>query len=294
MCSPIVLEALLSGVRIEPLLHPKPGAVTRFYSHSDKDVIDFSIAVTPLESSVHYSCEVASNRCGGSIASGFRVYRILYDRFNIGKSNINLGTLLLLIPLAVAHGRYGESDPYRLFNLATDIVFECSGVDEAIEYYKLLEYFKPSHLGYYQGPIPSVGLGYPSSFIKILHTVSWDIVHSELITGYKVTKDALDYMYRIEGGLEERSLWTLLYILKIYGDTLIARKHGLYAYKQALREAQIAEWYAMRHGIRTGLSFLDSLWRSRGWNPGSSLDILAIVIGAYNLGLLIQGGYASL
>ncbi len=276
----------MAGPRLEPLIHPKPGAVTRIHAHPDKDIVDFMLAVTPLEAAAHATCIEAYTRCKGSIAVGLSLYKSLYRMMGI-KTNINIGTLILVLPLAASHGLTGSRDPGRLASTASIIVRECTGEEEAKLYYDLLKSTSPSHLGVYKGPLPSVGeepKGY--GFKDIIEYTSWDLVHSELANGYRASLQALEVLKKSPGSLEDKALHALLYILSEYGDTLVARKYGFRAYKVLRIEARIARTLATRVGVRRAVEELDRLWRPRGWSPGSALDILATVIGFYILSLI--------
>ena len=294
MCDPLVIRVLGAGARIEPLLHPKPGAVTRMNSHSDKNVFTYMMASIPLDLALSTTCTRSSTDCTSSIAYGMRAYRSAYERLIPKRVNTSLGTLLLLLPIAMTHGATGLRDPWELARTSSRLVVECTGRDEALEYYKLLKLFRPRHLGRYVGPLPDIDEGVPDSFTAILRANSWDLVHREILFGYPLTLNALNTMREASGNLEDKALKALLHILSSHGDTLIARRYGMMAFKKARAEAQHALLYSEKVGIRVALEYLDSLWRPRGWNPGATLDVIAVSISLYILSLLVEGGDPSL
>lgn len=286
-CNPALVELLVSGSRVEPLVEPKPGGVGRCVSHSDKSVFDFEVASMLVSVSAYESCASASRSCRSSIASGFRVYRRLHGLF-LPRTNVYLGLLLLILPLSAALGLKEHNNVRGMIDAARDIVLYCTGPEEAREYYRLLEYLGPSHLGVYKGPIPGVGEGYPDSFVSILEAARWDHVHRELLDGYPLSLEAYGIIKESPGDLEGRVLNAILELLASYGDTLIASKYGWRAYKKALEEAKTAKTLSTKLGIRGALEWLDSLWRPRGWNPGSIYDIVAVGIGFYMLDRVLQ------
>lgn len=286
MCGAETLGALLAGARLEPLLHPKPGAVTRIWSHGDKNIVDFILATIPLEIAAYTSCIRAARRCYGSIAEGFRAYRVAHRRLGLKRVNTNLGTLLLLLPLAAAHGLTGEAKPEVLTRLASEVALECGGVDETVEYYRILRMLSPGHLGSYRGPVESVWDEPSTPFPELLRAVSWDHVHREILEGYPITMDMADTIKSRDGDLEEAALYAMLATLSRHGDTLVARRWGWRACKVLMSEARWALRLSAKWGVREVLDILDASWRSRGWNPGSVLDMLAVALGLYMLGKL--------
>jgi len=278
-----LVEALSTGVILEPILHPKPGAVTRLRSHDDKNLVDFAVHSLPVRLGMMTACESASGSGIDPIADGLRVYRASLLRLGID-SNIGLGTALLMIPLSASLGHLGyPAPPERITEEARRICRSATPM-AAREYYDILHMLRPSHLREYTGPVPAVGEGYPSSFSSILEVASWDLVHRELHLGYKVT---LSTYRRIMGliadgySLEEASLVALLEVLSTQGDTLILAKYGIRAFQRAKIMAMRTLKAVMRDKSRiyNSVDELDSEWRRLGWNPGASLDVLAAALG---------------
>lgn len=272
-----LVSVLAYGLYLEPVIHPKPGAVTMFRAHSDKSVNEFILNASIAEVALRESCLWGSEGLRSPIARGLRVYRLLVVRAGL-KTNVALGSIMLLLPLAVALSRRAGDPVGLLVREAHSIILRETGVEEAREYYKLLEYFKPSHLGRYEGLIPGVGSGYPTSFVEILRVASWDLIHRELLEGYPITLEAYNLIAR-SGSLDwDIVLSTLLELLARHGDTLIASKYGFSAYKRAKLEAGEALRIAEREGVLRAIEWLDELWRPRGWNPGAVLDVIATAL----------------
>lgn len=271
-CSLIPIVSL--GLYVEPVIHPKPGAVTALEAHGDKDVYDFLSNASLVEYSLLESCR------RGSIGAGLRAYRVMVSKLGL-KTNIALGSLMLLAPIASVLRDLAGAPVREILEGAHRLVLEKTGKEEALEYYALLEYFSPSHLGKYYGPVPGVGSGSPNSLLEVLRAASWDMVHGELLKGYPITMEALKVIRESPGGLREKALKTLLTILSRHGDTLLASKYGFTAYRIARLEAERALKEA-DFSLYEAVERLDKLWRPRGWNPGAALDIIATAIGLYN------------
>lgn len=286
------VAALISGHVIEPLLHPKPAAVTRLKSHEDKDVLDFAVHAYVLQRGMAAACTATEDR----LARGFEAYRVILESLGI-RRNIAVGTAVLLLPLAAAIGEAGRLLPPRdLAKLASRIALK-SGSSATKAYYGVLALVKPSHLRRYRGPVPSVGEAhdYPP-FIEVLKAASWDLVHSELLNGYRITLEVAERLGSRPLGpreLEERALREILRLLAIRGDTLILAKWGIRAYLQAKVEARMALALSEKVGVNEALVWLDSLWRPRGWNPGAVLDIVAAAVGFYFYNLTSTAGLYS-
>jgi len=282
-CSPAA-TVLPWGLAVEPVVHPKPAAVTRLRAHPDKDVYAF---VSSASAAAAACMEACRGRCEGFMARGLEAY--LRGLQGLGAStNLQLGSVLLLLPLCRAAG-VGRVP--RVFDEATRAVRECTGPRDAAAYYEVLERFRPAHLGRLEkAPVPGVGEGRPPGLVEVLRYARWDHVHRELLEGYPMARRAYRVIMDSGGPLrEEAVLSAILDLLAGHGDTLIAAKWGWAAYKRALQEARLA---MARGSPREALEWLDGEWRSRGWNPGSVLDIVAVALGvalAVSQGLLVEG-----
>ncbi|MFN4045972.1 MAG: triphosphoribosyl-dephospho-CoA synthase, partial [Acidilobaceae archaeon] len=198
-CSLIPIVSL--GLYVEPVIHPKPGAVTALEAHADKDVYDFLSNASLVEYSLLESCRE------GSMGAGLRAYRMMVSKLGL-KKNIALGSLMLLVPVASVLRDLAGASVRELLEGAHRLVLEKTGREEALEYYALLEYFSPSHLGKYYGQVPGVGSGSPDSLLEVLRAASWDMVHGELLNGYPITMEALNLIRESPGSLREKALKT--------------------------------------------------------------------------------------
>jgi triphosphoribosyl-dephospho-CoA synthase len=280
------LKALSLGLRLEPLLHPKPGAVTRLMSHTDKSVIDFCVHTLPSEMAMLRGFLASLNGEEDPIYLGLSEYLKVLKSLGITR-NIALGSLMLHLPLAVALGNFSfPPEPSELAKAATSAVLSSRMGGKA--YYELLRFLKPSHLRRYEGPFVDVSRGDPSSLAEALRAASWDHVHSELLNGYKKSLELLGFIenYHNKADVETRFLHALLFFLAKYGDTLVMEKYGVRAFQRSLDDARWALAYSAKVGIKEVLEILDNLWRGRGWNPGASLDVLSVSISLYYYNIL--------
>ena len=278
-------RALLLGAggRVEPLIHPKPGGVTRCWEFRGVSIYEFALASIALDRALIASCLKGCRE--GCMAAGFKSYLVTASRLGL-RTNVNTGTLLLLLPLACTLG--SAVDPERHAREASRCALEAAADVDAYWYYKVLEHFKPSHLGEYRGPLPPIGSGeYPRSVAEILRGVRWDHVHRELLEGYPLTLEALEIM-RKRGYSEEGLAITVLELVARHGDTLIGRRHGWRAVKKAMEEAVVALKMVNATGDLKWIERLWVEWRRRGWSPGSVLDIVAAALGLSYLHGLVE------
>lgn len=273
---------LAAGLHLEPLIHPKPGAVTRLVGHSDKNVFSFAAHASLVTPILIEACRAAKEGCDARpLLRGLSLYRsIVAPRL---RGNVALGSFVLMLPLAAAI----PARPRGLVDHtleATRIALRCTGAEEASLYIEILASLKPSHLGRYEGPLPDASEpgSVETGLAELLRGASWDLVHGEIAGGYPRTLEAASIVESnlAEGiGFEEAVLWAILVGLARWGDTLIYQKYGARAYLQSMLEAARALELAERRGVREAMEWLDRQWRPRGWNPGAVLDVTAAALG---------------
>ena len=266
------------GAALEPLAHPKPGAVTRLYGQADKDILDFAVHSAAINSALLASCSASASGSPDPIAEGLRAYRLTLWALNIAK-NVGLGQALMLIPLAAALPRAAPA-PSEVAREATRIAMLSTQAASA-EYYALLRMLGPSHLGRYRGPLPDVSEGEPGVGLgELLRSVRWDLVASEVTGNYPLTLRAVEALSEETGAWDAKVARALALVLSAAGDTLIARKWGLRAYLASRAEVLV---HSRLRGPLGAMEALDGAWRPRGWSPGSSLDVVAAAVGLYLL-----------
>jgi triphosphoribosyl-dephospho-CoA synthase len=218
--------------------------------------------------------------------------------------NTLLGTVILLVPIAVAAGM--SRSEKGIFNAAElrrnlRLVVESTTPDDAVKLYEAIRKVGPSGLG----KVSDLDINSPDSISKILNeeislyqifksASRYDTVCSEWVNGYPVTFD-LTYPYLTEqikktDDISAAIIQTFLKILAEYPDTFIARKTSFEKAKEVSAKAmQILQVGALETSIgRESLSKFDQELRreSNLLNPGTTADITATA-----LALCVLSGY---
>jgi triphosphoribosyl-dephospho-CoA synthase len=217
--------------------------------------------------------------------------------------NTLLGTVILLVPIAVAGGMTLAEGDFEASRLRRNvkIVVESTTSEDAVRVYEAMKIAKPSGLG----SAPKLDINDPTSTRRILEqkvtlfevfqiAEKYDTICSEWIHNYPVTFE-LAYPYFIkhvvEGDdLNQAILHTFLQVLAKCPDTFIARKTSLEKAKEVSAEAaQIlgAGGLETSDGKRRLAEFDAKLRESSNLlNPGTTADIVAAA-----LSISILGGY---
>ena len=271
------VPALLFGPLVEPVVHPKPGGVTRLRSHPDKGLGDFMAHAAAVGSALMVACEASASGAGDPVEAGLEAYGDSLDELGV-KTNVGLGHAVLLVPLAAALPSW-RGGLERLASEASRIA-RGAGEGAGAAYARLLARLSPSHLGSYRGPAPDVARpgARTARFADLLRASAWDLVHSEVLGGYRLSLRAarwVEDLVRGGRGLEEAAAIALLRLISEAGDTLTALRHGMRAYLIMRAEASLA---LASPDPLAAAERLDAEWRRRGWSPGSAMDVLAASI----------------
>ena len=216
--------------------------------------------------------------------------------------NTLLGTVILLVPIAVAAGitsaeRKSDVDFSKLRrNLR--LVAESTTSMDAVSLYQAIDIAKPSGLG----GVPDLDVNDPAAKTRILKdkislydvfkiAASYDNICSEWVNNYPITFD-LAYPYLMEHleyeSLNEAIIHTFLKILSEHPDTFIARKVGSEKAQEISSEAKLI---LEQGGLRTlkgktRVIGFDRKLREAGnlLNPGKTADITAATLALCTLG----------
>ena len=289
---------LASGIVLETAASPKPGNVHRYRDYHDLMFEDFLL--TGL---------VASHILYKGVLRGRRIHReykvvygdlihdlVSYSMKLTGGSNTCLGTSLLIIPLAIATGYLLNNkeyiDPEKVARTSTFLLKNYSTVYDSIWFYRAVRKASPSYIR-----SSDKTEGYPNVYSKkyirelisgnyslwdiVEHSSKIDIVCKELVEGYPRSLYATKYLWsrlRKHGVWNKAVVETYLKLLSMYIDTTILRKHGIdvagYVKKKAL---EIATYYGEQK-VWDMIESFDKELHSRGINPGSIADIIAVAI----------------
>jgi triphosphoribosyl-dephospho-CoA synthase len=217
--------------------------------------------------------------------------------------NTLLGTVILLVPIAVAGGMALAEGDFEASRLRRNvkIVVESTNPDDAVNLYEAMKIAKPGGLG----TTPKLDINDPTSTRRILEqrvtlfevfqiAEKYDTICSEWIHNYPVTFELAYpcFMKRIVEGddLNQAILHTFLQVLAKCPDTFIARKTSLEKAKEvSAKAAQIlsAGGLETSDGKRRLAEFDAKLRESSNLlNPGTTADIVAAA-----LSISILGGY---
>jgi triphosphoribosyl-dephospho-CoA synthase len=217
--------------------------------------------------------------------------------------NTLLGTVILLVPIAVAGGMIlaeGDFDTSKL-RRNVKIVVESTTPGDAVSVYEAMKIAKPSGLG----SAPKLDINDPASTRRILEqkvtlfevfqiAEKYDTICSEWVHNYPVTFElAYPYFTKhiVEGDdLNQAILHTFLQVLAKYPDTFIARKTSIEKAEEVSAEAaQILSAGGLETDDgRRRLAEFDAKLResSNLLNPGTTADIVAAA-----LSISILSGY---
>ena len=217
--------------------------------------------------------------------------------------NTLLGTILLLLPIAVAAGKAFVDESFSLTVLRENVktIVESTTPLDAVNVYNALSIAKPGGLG----SVQRFDVTDPASKKEILdNQVSlfevfkiaskYDSIASEWVNNYHITFD-LGFPY-FTSALKETddinvaTVHTFLKILSEIPDTLITRKVGLKKSKDVSAQAKLV----LEKGGLTNTESRDMLWSldkhlrnsTHELNPGTTADIIAAV-----LAVVILNGY---
>lgn len=219
--------------------------------------------------------------------------------------NTLLGTIILLLPIAVAAGVTPTKEGY-IFEIPKlrknlKLVVESTTPEDAVKVFEAIKIANPSGLG----KAPELDIDDPESVNRIvkknisLYQVfriasSYDNVCYEWVNDYPITFDVaypcLMEQIRITKDLNVAIIHTFLKALAEYPDTFIARKTGIEKTREVSSEAkEVLELGGLETSRgKQRLREFDLKLRKSGnlLNPGTTADIIAAA-----LALTILGGY---
>lgn len=307
--SEYVSRCLQFAALLEVSAYPKPGNVHRtadFEKTRYEHFLASAIAVGP-----HFK---HAAKQGMLLHHG----KIGLDRVRVGKiikeavvdvsswqhgGNTILGSIILLVPIAVATGLTLASGKFSISRLRKNIklVVESTTPEDAVNLYEAISIAQPGGLG----KAPKLDVTDATSKKKIIKekvslyevfkiSAPWDSISSEWVDNYHITFN-IGYPFFAQqleetNDINTATVHTFLKILSEVPDTLIARKAGMPQAKEVSAQAKIV---LEKGGLTTheGRDFLlkfDAKLRASAhkFNPGTTADITSAV-----LALAILNGY---
>ena len=281
--------------------YPKPGNIHRTRDYRDTRFEHFLASAVACRASFETAAtkgiligngELSPEEAlVGSIIRGAAVDSIRSQR----GGNTSLGTLTLLVPLAVAAGMAFRRTSLSLHRLRLDLkrIIRSTSAADTISFYEAVTISKPGGLG----KAPQLDLRNPLSKRQILRrkiglldvfriAAGWDSICLEWVTDYSTTFD-LGYPYfkrelSKTDDINQATVDTYLRILSENPDTLIARKAGTRKARWASNRAKkaLALGGAKTIAGRKQIKRLDDELRTNGnlLNPGATADLTASVV----------------
>jgi len=303
-----VSKCLELAILLEASAH-KPGnvsVVANFENTRYEHFLASAVAASSsLESAVKQGISVREKRiCVADVGAGQIMKNCVadIDSWQHG-GNTLLGTVILLVPIAVAAGMASNEDHFEASKLRKNVklVVESTTPEDAVNVYDAMKIAKPSGLG----KAPKLDINDPSSTKRILEekvtlfqvfqiAEKYDTICSEWVNNYPITFD-LAYPYLVKhidkgDNLNQAILHTFLKVLAECPDTFIARKTSLERAKEVSAEA--GEILRLG-GLDTSkgrhlLAEFDTKLResSNLLNPGTTADIISAA-----LSLCVLDGY---
>jgi triphosphoribosyl-dephospho-CoA synthase len=280
----------------------KPGNVTFTKGFMDTRVEHFLASAVAAESWFEEAAQrgiaVSENRLSiGSIEMGQIIKKCVTDINAWQKGgNTVLGTVILLVPVAVAAGMTPtkKNMSFDFSKLRTNLRFavESTTADDAVHLYEAIAVAKPSGLG----SISNLDVHDPASKKRILQenvslykvfkiAAGYDAICSEWVKNYPLTFD-LAYPYLLKelkrGTLNTAVVHTFLRILSEHSDTFIVRKAGIEKAREISYDARKILKLGGEETTKGKQSILefDKKLRNFGniYNPGTTADLTAAAL----------------
>ncbi|MGE0607608.1 MAG: triphosphoribosyl-dephospho-CoA synthase [Pirellulales bacterium] len=250
---------------------PKPGNVHRGADFFDASYIDFiagAVAIGP-----HVQAAAEGTKVGAAVLAAVEATR------RVTSTNTNLGTVLLLVPLAKAASASRDlaATPEALAQ-----VLESLQADDARLVYEAIRLARPGGLG--QVESGDMHQAPPGSLLDAMRLAAdRDLVARQYVTNFEtVLTAALPWLVQARQAghsLADAIVQVQLRLMAAWPDSLIARKCGADMAQQASdRAADVLELGQPGDQLYLdGLADLDFWLRSDGHrrNPGTTADLIA-------------------
>lgn len=255
----------------------KPGNIYPFKDFPEIGYTDFLFAAVNLGNTI-YNVD--------RLTIGELIYNALEGTFRDVRANVNLGIVLLLVPLAKA---YWVSEKDTLLRNSLKYILNSLTINDADLVYKAIKTVKPGGMGTVKKEDikdkPGVTLREAMDMAKYRDSIAY-----EYTSDYKITFEFLYprfCSYKSELNWEKTIVQVFLELLAEVPDTLIARKYGMLVAKDVSSKARdIVDigGIGTKEG-REAISLFDNYLRgsNRKLNPGASADLIASGIMVYLL-----------
>lgn len=297
-----VSRCLQLALLLEVSAYPKPGNVHRTGDFEETRYEHFLASAVAVAPHFEHAAKQGLLAQAGKISlDNVGVGKIIKDAIVDVKDwqhdgNTVLGSLILLVPIAVAAGcTHAEDAPFNIeeFRKNLKFVVESTTPTDAVEVYNAIVIAQPGGLG----KTPKLDVTDATSKQKILKdnvslyevfkfSAPWDSISSEWVSNYHITFD-IGYPYLIRELKENQdvnitTVHTFLNILSQVPDTLIGRKVGTSKAREISTQAKKvleAGGLTTPNGMRSLMKF-DRKLRDleHKLNPGTTADITSAVL----------------
>jgi len=254
---------------------PKPGNVHRGADFDDVTFEDFVLSAEVLGQVIASSAE---KRTGETILNAVRQTR------DAVKTNTNLGMVLLIVPLAKALQRCNSKGILLAMSAVGQQLEELTSEDSAA-IYEAIRIAKPGGIGKAsEWDVNSDSVGAPSDIRQAMQLAAdRDMIAGQYVNNFKdVFETVLPLLLNANKheSLRQAIVETHVRLIAKFGDSLIARKCGVDASKNASRLAtHVVDQLDEKNldGFQAALAELDFWMRSDGHrrNPGTTADLIA-------------------
>jgi triphosphoribosyl-dephospho-CoA synthase len=296
------------------ILTPKPGNVHRYQDHPDTRFVHFAASITrlghPLYQAARWGFQQATANESSSGFGELLKNSVQASMEPHGKNTL-LGTILLIIPLAIASGYDIPRSTLSISSLRSNLtrLLEETTVDDAVALIRTLQIASPG------GAIPKTEqwTSKPQAFdFQSPHTIdlirreqytlrdlqslasTYDLVAEEYITNFSYTFETvypqLKASLNRHPRIEDVVLVTYLWMLSHRPDSFVQRKAGPKVAEKVRKRAKKLHTKIVKAPESRWLKLIkpfDEYLRSEGskLNPGTTADLLS---GALFLALLLQ------
>ncbi len=245
---------------------PKPGNVHRGADFEDVTFVDFAVSAVAIGPAMQQAAQTGVGPC---VLSAIQATRACTG------TNTNLGTVLLLAPLAAVPREQG------LHAGISDVLQSLTPQDSAA-IYEAIQMARPGGMG--RAAEMDIQSDVPDSILDAMRVASErDMVARQYVTGFATVLDEIVPALAAGSGrgwsLATTIIHTHLQLMSQYPDSLIARKCGIeIARESAARAAQVIAAAAPDSD-----AYLDALRDLDFWlrsdqhrrNPGTTADLIA-------------------
>lgn len=243
----------------------KPGNVHRGADFEDMTFVDFLASAAVIGPVI--------DRCHGLGLGGTVLEAVQATRQTVA-TNTNLGTLLLIAPLALSSGD---------LSAASEIICDASQ-DDTRQIYQAIRTALPGGMGKVdEGDVSAEPV---HSLLEAMQLAAErDLVARQYTNGFAEVADAVEHLqhhFEYNVPLNDAIVLTQLYLLSRHGDSLIARKLGVEASQDIANRASsvLAAYQQHREDYFRAVADFDFWLRADGHrrNPGTTADLLAAAL----------------